>query len=91
MKLIYLGVATFLLLNLFAGMFRALNGPTAADRLLAVQLFGTLAVAILLLLAQAFSDPALFDVALIFGLLSAVTAIVFVRQAWPSEPKHGDH
>ena len=91
MTLICLVLATFLLLNLFAGMFRTLNGPTAADRLLAVQLFGTLAVAVLLLLAQAFKQTALFDVALIFGLLSAVTAIVFVRQAWPSETEHDHH
>lgn len=86
MKLVYLSLAIFLLLNLFAGMLRALYGPTAADRLMAVQLFGTLATAILLLLGQALNNPGLFDVALIFGLLSAVTAIVFVRQAWPSEP-----
>ncbi len=53
MQTLYLALALFLLLNLGAGMWRVLRGPTAADRMLAAQLFGTTAVAVLLLLAQA--------------------------------------
>ena len=79
---LYLALALFLLLNLSAGMWRVLHGPTAADRMLAAQLFGTTAVAGLLLLAQAFDRPYLRDVALVFALLAAVTAVAFVRRAW---------
>jgi multicomponent Na+:H+ antiporter subunit F len=79
---LYLALALFLLLNLIAGMWRVLRGPTAADRMLAAQLFGTTAVASLLLLAQASSTSYLRDIALIFALLAAVTAIAFVRRAW---------
>ncbi|MGM8888488.1 monovalent cation/H+ antiporter complex subunit F, partial [Psychrobacter sp. 1U2] len=81
MQSIYLALALFLLLNLSAGMWRVLRGPTAADRMLAVQLFGTTAVAVLLLLAEASSSAALRDVALVFALLAAVTAVAFVRRA----------
>ena len=76
-------LAIFLLLNLGAGMWRVLRGPRAADRMLAAQLFGTTAVATLLLLAQAMENPALRDVALVFALLAAVTAVAFVRRVWP--------
>ncbi|WP_372880583.1 monovalent cation/H+ antiporter complex subunit F [Psychromonas sp.] len=79
MESFYLALAIFLLLNLFAGMWRVLRGPTAPDRMLAVQLFGTTAVAVLLLLAQVFGNAALLDVALVFALLAAVTAVAFVR------------
>ena len=90
MQTLYLTLALFLLLNLGAGMWRVLRGPTAADRMLAVQLFGTTAVAILLLLAQTYNKAALHDVALIFALLAAVTSIAFVRRAWPNRGgKHG--
>jgi len=85
MQMIYLSLALFLLLCLGAGMWRVLRGPTVADRMLAVQLFGTTAVAILLLLAQAMAIPALLDVALVFALLAAVTAVAFVRRAWPDQ------
>jgi multicomponent Na+:H+ antiporter subunit F len=82
MEILYLGMALFLLLTLVAGLWRVLRGPTAADRMLAAQLFGTTAVACVLLLAQAFDRPPLRDVALVFALLSAVTAVAFVRRAW---------
>ena len=92
MHIIYLALALFLLLNLIAGMYRVLRGPTVADRMLAAQLFGTTSVAILLLLAQAANQPALLDVALVFALLAAVTAVAFVRRAWPgAEANHDPH
>ncbi len=82
MDSLYLGMALFLLLALLAGLWRVLQGPTAADRMLAAQLFGTTAVACVLLLSQAFDHPPLRDVALVFGLLAAVSAVAFVRRAW---------
>ena len=82
MELLYSGVALFLLSTLVAGLWRVLRGPTAADRMLAAQLFGTTAVACLLLLAQAFNQPSLRDVALVFALLATVTAVAFVRRVW---------
>ena len=82
MEVLYSGVALFLLLTLVAGLWRVLRGPTPADRMLAAQLFGTTAVASLLLLAQAFGRPHLRDVALVFALLAAVTAVAFVKRAW---------
>lgn len=85
MQTLFLALALFLLLNLGAGMWRVLRGPTAADRMLAAQLFGTTAVAVLLLLAQATGNAALRDVALVFALLAAVTAVAFVQRAWPGQ------
>lgn len=78
----YVGVATFLLLNILIGLVRILRGPTPADRMLTAQLFGTTGVAILLLLAQGLSAPALHDVALVLALLSALAAVAFVVRAW---------
>lgn len=89
MQTLYLALTLFLLLNLGAGMWRVLRGPSAADRMLAAQLFGTTAVAVLLLLAQVYGKAALHDVALVFALLAAVTAVAFVRRAWSdAESRH---
>ncbi len=82
MNALYLGVAVFLLLTLVAGLWRIMHGPTAADRMLTAQLFGTTAVACLLLLAQALEQSALRDVALVFALLAVVTAVAFARRVW---------
>jgi multicomponent Na+:H+ antiporter subunit F len=75
------GVAVVLLAALLGGLVRVFRGPTRADRMLAAQLFGTTAVAVLLVLAQATSTAALRDVALVFALLAALNAAVFVRAA----------
>lgn len=75
-------MALLLLLTLVVGLWRVLRGPSPADRMLAAQLFGTTAVACMLLLSQAFEQPALQDVALVFALLAAVAAVAFVRRAW---------
>ncbi|MCC5792758.1 MAG: hypothetical protein JJT82_09170 [Legionellaceae bacterium] len=80
MTLVTLAAAIFLLCTLVMGMFRVVRGPTAADRMLVAQLFGTTGVAILLLLAQAWDAPALNDIALIFALLAAIVGITFVRR-----------
>lgn len=75
-----IGVAVFLLLNVMAGLIRVARGPTAADRMLAAQLFGTTGVAILLVLADALDVRALRDVALVFALLAAVLTVTFVKR-----------
>ncbi len=90
MEIFYLDVALFLLLTLVAGLWRVLRGPIVADRMLATQLFGTTAVACLLLLAQVFGLPALLDVALVFALLAAVTAVAFARRGWLAGEKNND-
>lgn len=90
LQILHFMLASFLLLTLGVGMWRALSGPTFADRMLAVQLFSTTAVATLLLLAEALGNAALRDVALVFALLTAVTAVAFVRRAWPEEETERD-
>lgn len=85
MTVFYVTVALLLLSTLVAGLWRILRGPTSADRMLAAQLFGTVAVASLLLLAQASGNPSLRDVALVFALLAAVTVVAFVRRVWRSD------
>ena len=81
MDIIYMSVAVFLFLNLLVGIWRIFYGPTDADRILASQLFGTIAIIILLLLAQIGGNNALRDVALLFASLAAVTAVTFVQSS----------
>jgi len=69
--------ALFCAANVVAALWRVLRGPTAADRLLAPQLFGTTGIAVLLLLAEALGSPSLRDVAVVLALLALVTAAAF--------------
>jgi multicomponent Na+:H+ antiporter subunit F len=85
MTTVYLLVATALLISLGGGLYQAIRGPTPGDRMLVIQLFGTAAVAALILIGQAISEPALVDVALVLALLAAVTVTAFIRLAWTVE------
>ena len=91
MTTLYSIVAVVLLLTLCGGMYQVVRGPTPGDRMLAGQLFGTIAVAVLILIAEATGDSALVDVALVFALLAAVTVVAFVRRAWPEEDTDEPH
>lgn len=82
MTQLYGALAVFLLLTIVASLFRILRGPTAADRMLAAQLFGTTGVAVLLLLAEAQAMAALRDVALVFALLAVLATVAFVKRVW---------
>lgn len=78
-------VALLIFLSVAAGLIRVLKGPTATDRMLAAQLFGTGGVATLLLLVHVMKIPELVDVALIYALLAAITMVVFVT--WKSKDR----
>ncbi|WP_045222714.1 monovalent cation/H+ antiporter complex subunit F [Desulfonatronum thioautotrophicum] len=79
MQMFYLGVACFLLLTMVVGLLRVFFGPDQEDRLVAVQLFGTTGVAVLLLLAAALDAPAVRNAAMVFAVLAVLTVVAFVQ------------
>lgn len=81
--------AAGVLASVALGLLRVERGPTNGDRMLAAQLLGTGAVAVLLLLARAADAPALLDVALVLALLAAVASAVFVRRIGVQAPADG--
>jgi multicomponent Na+:H+ antiporter subunit F len=83
MDVVYSAVAIFLLFNILVGVARTLRGPSASDRMITAQLFGTLGVAILLVLAERLDRPALRDVALVYVILGVVAVVAFASRAWP--------
>lgn len=72
--------AAGVLATIALGLLRVERGPSNGDRMLAAQLLGTGAVAVLLLVARAADVPALLDVALVLALLASVAGAVFVRR-----------
>lgn len=86
---LYVGVATFLMVNIILGGIRIARGPTRADRMLAAQFLTTASVAIFLLLAEAFGSPALRNLSLVFVTLATLTTIAFT-QAYRREGGSGE-
>lgn len=72
-------IALLLLLTLLLAFVRVCRGPSAEDRLLGIQSFGTVGTAVMILLSQTMDLQGLLDVALILAMLAAVTVITFTR------------
>lgn len=89
MSAFLVGVAGVLLLNILVGLWRLLRGPTAADRMICANLFGTTGAAILLLLAEAEDHAPLRDVALVLVVLAVVATATLVTRppSAPEEPR----
>ncbi|KUF08743.1 monovalent cation/H+ antiporter complex subunit F [Pseudoponticoccus marisrubri] len=66
------------LLATLASLPRLILGPRPADRIAAAQLAGTGTIATIILLGAATGTPALYDMALVFAALAAVTGLAFV-------------
>lgn len=79
MEAFYMAMVIFLLANILAGTVRIIRGPAPSDRMITAQLFGTLGVAILLVLAELLDRRELRDVALVFALLGVVAVVAFVN------------
>ena len=76
---LYQLAALILLVTVTAGLVRIFIGTYGIARLLALQLFGTTVVAIVLLLAEGLQQPVLRDLALVMGLLASTMSIAYVR------------
>jgi len=81
----YFGVSIFLLLSLALGLIRVVRGPGPANRIMAMQLFGTTGLALVLILGAAFESPAATDIAIVFALLATLAGSAFARCFRPPE------
>ncbi|QPB83101.1 multiple resistance and pH regulation protein F [Pseudoalteromonas rubra] len=72
-------MVTVLTLVLLGGLWRLWLGPSKLTRILSLQLFGTVGVAILALLAVVYQQSALFNVALVLALLAPTATIILVK------------
>ena len=86
-QLPYVIAMAFLLLALCISVARVLTSDSLANRMLAIQLLGSIGVALLLLWGQMSGAASLFDVALVLALLSAVSTVALTRIA----PRGDDH
>ena len=70
------GAAVLLALLILAALVRAVRGPRFTDRIIAVNVVGTLVVAELAILAVRLREDFLVDVALVYALLNFLTVVV---------------
>ena len=63
----------------FVCLIRAIIGPTVADRLMAVNMMGTMVIVIIGILALLLKEGYLMDVAIIYAMISFLAVVVFTK------------
>lgn len=66
-------------LSLFACMYRAVKGPGTADRVLAVNMIGTITMLLIILLSITMKQNYLVDIALIYAMLSFLAVVLLCK------------
>ena len=72
-------VVALLLIALSLSVLRMVLGPTMIDRVLAVNMFGTMIVLLIVLLCYLLNDYGYVDIALAYGLLNFVATVALLR------------
>ena len=94
----FIGVLIFLAIILFACLIRAIMGPRVADRVIAVNMMGTVVMVMISILALLLKDGYLMDICLIYACISFLAVVVitkvylgvFAERMIEEEEKHGD-
>lgn len=78
-EIVLTGAAILLAVLMLAALVRAVLGPRFTDRVIAVNMTNTMAVAVIAILSALLDEDFLVDVALIYALLSFLTVVVMTR------------
>jgi multicomponent Na+:H+ antiporter subunit F len=67
--------AILVMLMIFLSLIRALKGPTASDRVAAINIIGTKTVVIITLIARVYGQKYFLDIAMVYALMSFITTV----------------
>lgn len=76
---LYIGVLIILALMLFVCLIRAVKGPRVTDRLMAVNMMGTIVMVMIAVLALLLKEGFLVDICLIYALVSFLAVNVLAK------------
>lgn len=76
---LFYGILSVLALMLLLCLVRAVIGPRIADRLIAVNMIGTMVMVIIALLAVVKDQGYLVDICLIYAMISFLAVVVLTR------------
>lgn len=76
---VYTAALLLLILMVFGCMIRAIRGPRVADRIVAVNMMGTMIMVMIAILALLLNEGGLIDICLIYAMISFLAVIVLTK------------
>ncbi len=77
--ILFTGLLIILAVLFFACLIRAVAGPRMADRLVAVNMMGTMVMVAIAVLAVLFQEGYLVDICLIYAMISFLAVIILTK------------
>lgn len=78
-RAVFIGVLVLLMCLLFLCLLRAVKGPRVADRIVAVNMMGTMVMVMIAVLALLLGEGYLVDICLIYAMVSFISVIVLTK------------
>ena len=78
-NLLYNGAVFILAVIMLTVLVRAVKGPEIVDRIVAVNMLGTLTIMIICILAVKLEQGYLLDVAIIYAMISFLAVVILTR------------
>ena len=78
-RTVFIGALIFLAIMVFLCLIRAVMGPRVADRIVAVNMMGTMVMVIIAILALLLKEGYLVDICLIYAMISFLAVIVLTK------------
>ena len=76
---IFISIFLFLAILLLLCLIRAIKGPTIADRVVAVNMMGTIVMVVIAMLAVYMGEGYLLDICLIYAMISFLAVVVLTK------------
>jgi len=76
---VFNGIILILVLNVFLCIYRAVMGPKAWDRVVAINVIGTKTIVIIILLGLVFDSLYFVDVALVYALFNFMLTVALSK------------
>lgn len=78
-EFVYIGVLIILAVMLMLCLLRAVLGPRVADRIVAVNMMGTMVMVMIAVLAVKMNEGYLIDICLIYAMISFLAVVVITK------------
>ena len=84
---LYTGALVILAILIGVMLIRSIQGPGVTDRILSINMIGTMVISCIVVLYAYLGESYLLDVALIYTMISFVTVLVLASVYIPAKPK----
>ena len=86
-QILYIAVLLVLAVLIGAMLIRSVIGPRITDRILAVNMLGTMVICSIAILSRMLGEGYLVDVALIYAMISFVAVLILATTYLPANPE----